>query len=104
MTEAKRQFDESRDTSGPLQMPQIAFDRPDPARVLPTCIFSQYRTEGSGLDRISNKSSGAMEFDVIEIFWTDSGVFMSFVQERLLGPAIGRGHSVAAAIVIGRTT
>ena len=71
MLQAQRRLDQSRHASCRLEVADIALDRADHAAVLGTSALAVGRADRGRLDRIADRSAGAVRFDVLHAVRSD---------------------------------
>ena len=93
-------LDETRHPRSRFRMPDVRLDRPHQAVGMPVTPLPQYRTDGTCLDRIAHRRSGAMGFGIRDLPGADAGPVQRLSHQRHLGIATGHGQPLTVAIVV----
>ena len=65
--EGQDDLDQARDPGGCLQMSDIRFHRPDQQRLVGVAAVAECRTGGLDFDRITQRRTGSMRLQVVDV-------------------------------------
>ena len=99
---AKDGFHQTGNARRRFQMAEVAFHRADQQRLVFRAKFRQGLTQGTGLDRVTDRRAGAMRLDIINFGGVDPGIGIGARQQVRLRPAAGHGEAGFLAIAIDR--
>src|SRR5580698_1018279 len=84
MLERERDFDQSGDAGGGLEVTEVGFDRTQEARAIVPAIECEDGAERFRLDWVSEQSACSMRFDVLDVCRRDAGAQIGCAQYGLL--------------------
>ena len=100
MFQHQRQFDESRDACGGLEMAEIRLHRADEQRILLRASTAERCAERVGLQRIAHGRSSAVRLDVMNLRGLQAGGLAGFPHQRLLRLRTRHRDAIRAAILV----
>ena len=102
--ECQRRLDYTGNPRGGLQVTDIGFHRSDHERPLRRTLFAENGTQGSDLDRVSQRSTGAVSLYILNLEWFYLCGCQRLADERLLCLPVGDREAAAMAVLIDRRT
>ena len=99
LLQGKHHFHQPGDAGGGLQVADVGFHRADIERLL---ARAKDRLDGADLDWITQRSAGAMSFQIGDLFRGQAGIGQRLLDHSFLGGAIGDGQPATGAILIHR--
>ena len=100
--ERQDDLDQTRDSRGCLQMPDIRLHRPDQQRPVGVAPFAQCRTGGLDFDRITQRGAGPVRLQVSHVTGCDTRALQRLGDHALLGDAVGHRQTTRRAILVDR--
>ncbi len=97
-------LDDARDTGGRLGVAEVRLDRPEPQRPVLGALQAVGGQQGLRLDRVAEHRAGAVRLDDVDLARRQTGSGQRLPDDPLLGRAVGRGESVAGAVLVDRRT
>ncbi len=98
--EAQKRFEQSGNTRRRQQMPDVAFDGTDAAKMGPGGKFPEKPCQRPGLHRIADISSRAVRFNVTYGSRINAGIAISFSQNVNLPFGVGRHGPQGVSVVV----
>src|ERR1700735_2949973 len=100
VVQSHRHLEQASKPRGSLGMTDIGLDRADNERPVRRTAFAHNRAECLDLNRIAGRRACAMCFDIVDVSRRKAGLIQGGSQQGLLGQAVWRGETAAAAIRI----
>ncbi len=100
VAQGQRGLEQAHDPCGGLEVADVRLHRAHPQRPAVPAAPADDIGHGGGLDGVSDRGAGAVEFDVLDGLGADPGVGVGPVQDVPLARDIGVGEAVAAAVVV----
>ena len=99
LLQGKHHFHQPSNAGGCLQVADVGFHRADIERLL---ARAKDRLDRPDLDWITQRSAGAMSFQIGDLFGGQTGIGQRLLDHSFLGGAIGDGQPAAGAILVHR--
>ena len=87
-----------------FEMSDVGLGRTDQQRVVGGPISTQHRSGGLNLDRVTERGSGAVGLQVVDVVGHQAGAVEGVVDHPLLGYAVGHGQTARCAVLVDRAT
>ena len=101
--QGQHDLDQPGDTRGGLEVADIGFRRADQQRPARFPAYSVHSSRRLHLDRIPQRGTGAVCFQVVDIPAAQAGAGERRADESLLGAAIGHRQTTGGTVLIDRT-
>src|SRR6266568_9498593 len=104
IVKGQNDFDKSCNSSGPFKMAEISLDGTYHQRVLGIAPGTQRAAEGTNLDRIAKRGTGAVRFDVVDIGGTNPRRCQGIADHRFLCRPVWDREPAASAVLVYSAT
>ncbi len=93
-------FDDAGDTGGRLGVAEVGLDRTEQDRVVALPVPAVGGEQCLRLDRVAERRARAVGLDRVDLVGGESGVRQRFLDDALLGGAVGGGEAVARTVLV----
>ena len=102
--ERQDDLDDTRDSRGRFQVPDIRFHRSDQQRLAGIAPVAENRSRGLDFDRIAKRCPGPVRLQVSDVAGCHPGALQRLVDNPLLSNAIGHRQTTRCAVLVDRAS